>query len=137
MSGTPREVFDRLVAAQNAHDIEALVACFAADYSSEQPAHPARAFKGNPQVRKNWSLIFGGVPDFRAELLDAAVDGERAWGEFEWRGTRTDGSAFHSRGRIIRKVRAGRLAAAPLYMSDPQDAGPAIDAAVEGKAGKR
>ena len=137
MSGSPREIFDRLVAAQNAHDIEALVGCFAADYSSEQPAHPARAFKGNAQVRKNWSLIFGGVPDFRAELLDAAVDGERAWGEFEWLGTRTDGSAFHSRGVIIGTVRDGRLAAARLYMSDVEDAGHGIDAAVEGMAGKR
>jgi ketosteroid isomerase-like protein len=133
----PREVFARLVAAQNAHDIEALVACFAPDYSSEQPAHPDRVFKGNAQVRKNWSSIFAGVPDFRAELLDAAVEGETAWGEFEWRGTRQDGSALHSRGVIIGRVRDGKLAAARLYMSDVEEAGRGIDAVVEGMAGKR
>ena len=125
------------MAAQNAHDIEALVACFASDYSSEQPAHPARVFKGNAQVRKNWSSIFAGVPDFRAELLDAADQGDTAWGEFEWRGTRRDGSALHSRGVIIGKVRDGTLIAARLYMSDVEDAGQGIDAAVEGMAGKR
>jgi ketosteroid isomerase-like protein len=133
----PREVFARLVAAQNAHDLEALVACFAPDYSSEQPAHPDRVFKGNAQVRKNWSSIFAGVPDFRAELLDAAVEGDTAWGEFEWRGTRRDGSALHSRGVIIGRVRDGKLAAARLYMSDVEEAGRGIDAVVEGMAGKR
>jgi ketosteroid isomerase-like protein len=133
----PSEVFGRLVAAQNAHDIETLVACFAADYSSEQPTHPDRAFKGNAQVRKNWSSIFAGVPDFHAELLDAAVQGDTAWGEFEWRGTRRDGSVFHSRGVIIGRVRDGKLAAARLYMSDVDAAGRGIDAAVEGMAGKR
>jgi hypothetical protein len=137
MSGDPREIFERLVAAQNAHDIEALVACFAGDYSSEQPIHPDRAFKGNVQVRKNWSSIFAGVPDFRAELLNAAVDGETAWGEFEWRGTRRDGSVLHSRGVIIARVRDRQLAAARLYMSDVDEAGRGIDAAVEGMAGKR
>ena len=137
MKENPREVFARLVAAQNAHDLEALVACFAADYSSEQPAHPDRAFKGNAQVRKNWSSIFAAVPDFSAELIDSAVQGDTAWGEFEWRGARSDGSPYHSRGVIIGKVRDGELAAARLYMSDVDEAGRGIDAAVEGMAGKR
>ena len=135
MSGDPREIFERLVAAQNAHDIEALVGCFAPDYSSEQPAHPDRVFRGNAQVRKNWTSIFAGVRDFRAELLDAAVEGETAWGEFEWRGTRADGSALHSRGVIIVTVRQGKLAAARLYMSDVDESGRGIDAAVEAMAG--
>jgi ketosteroid isomerase-like protein len=137
VSENQEEVFSRLVAAQNAHDVEALVACFASDYSSEQPAHPDRAFKGNAQVRKNWSSIFAGVPDFRAVLLDSAVRGDTAWGEFEWRGTRHDGSGFHSRGVIIGTVRDDKLAAARLYMSDVDEAGRGIDAAVEGMAGKR
>jgi ketosteroid isomerase-like protein len=137
MTANPLEVFARLVTAQNAHDVEALVACFAPDYSSEQPAHPDRVFIGNAQVRKNWSEIFAGVPEFRADLLDAAVEGDTAWGEFEWRGTRRDGSALHSRGVIIGKVRDGKLAAARLYMSDVDEAGGGVDAAVEGMAGKR
>ena len=137
MSEERRTVFERLVAAQNAHDIDALLACFAEDYSSEQPTHPDRAFKGNAQVRKNWSAIFASVPDFRAELLDAAVEGETAWGEFEWRGRRRDGSALHSRGVIIGTVRDGKLAAARLFMSDVEEAGRGIDAAVERMVGKR
>jgi ketosteroid isomerase-like protein len=137
VSDAPRPVFERLVAAQNAHDIDALVACFARDYSSEQPAHPDRAFTGNGQVRKNWSAIFASVPDFHAELLDAAIEGETAWGEFEWRGRRRDGSALHSRGVIIGTVRDGKLVAARLFMSDVEEAGRGIDAAVERMARKR
>lgn len=125
------------MAAQNAHDVEALVECFDPEYSSEQPIHPDRAFKGNAQVRKNWTAIFAGVPDFHATMLDLAVSGETAWGEFEWHGTRRDGSALHSRGVIIGTVRSGKLAAARLYMSDVEEAGRGIDAAVQGMTGKR
>jgi hypothetical protein len=137
VSGDPRDVLRRFVAAQNAHDIDAFVACFAPDYSSEQPAHPDRAFVGSDQVRRNWAEMFAGVPDFRAELLDSATDGATAWGEFEWRGTKSDGSPLHSRGVIIGTVKDRRLAAARLYMSDVEQAGGGIDAPVEGLTGKR
>jgi ketosteroid isomerase-like protein len=33
--------------AMNRHDIDAFVACFDTDYSSEQPAHPGRTFRGS------------------------------------------------------------------------------------------
>lgn len=137
MSSDARDVFARLVAAQNAHDIDAFVACFAPDYSSEQPAYPDRAFVGSGQVRKNWTAMFEGVPDFRAELLDTATSGPTAWGEFEWHGTKSDGSPLHARGVIIGTVRDGKLVAARLYMSDVEQAGRGIDAAVEGLTGKR
>jgi ketosteroid isomerase-like protein len=132
-----RDFFERLVAAQNAHDIDAFVSCFATDYSSEQPTHPDRAFVGSDQVRRNWTAMFAGVPDFRAELLDSAIQGSTAWGEFEWRGTKADGSPLHSRGVIIGTVRDGKLAAARLYMSDVEQAGRGIAAAVDALSGKR
>jgi hypothetical protein len=62
-------VVERLQKALNAHDIEAFVACFDADYDSKQPAHPDRGFRGREQVRQNWSAIFEGVPDFRSGLV--------------------------------------------------------------------
>ena len=137
MSGDAREIFRRFVAAQNAHDIDAFVSCFAPDYSSEQPVHPDRAFVGSDQVRKNWTAMFAGVPDFRAELLDCATDGPTAWGEFEWHGTKSDGSPLLSRGVIIGTVRDGRLAAARLYMSDVEQAGRGVEGAVDRMTGKR
>jgi hypothetical protein len=131
-----RDFFERLVAAQNAHDIDAFVSCFATDYSSEQPAHPDRAFVGSEQVRKNWTAMFAGVPDFSAELVDSASEGATAWGEFVWRGTKTTGSPLHARGVIIGTVRAGMLTAARLYMEDVEEAGRGIEAAVQGLTGK-
>ena len=137
MSLDARDFFQRLVAAQNAHDIDAFVSLFATDYSSEQPAHPDRAFVGSDQVRQNWTAMFAGVPDFSAELLDSASEGAIAWGEFAWRGTKTDGSPLHARGVIIGAVRDGTLAAARLYMEDVEEAGRGIEAAVKGLTGKR
>jgi hypothetical protein len=40
--GDPRAVMDRLTAAQNAHNLEGMLACFHEDYRSEQPQFPAR-----------------------------------------------------------------------------------------------
>ena len=137
MSLDARDFFERLVAAQNAHDIDAFVACFATDYSSEQPAHPDRAFVGSDQVRRNWTAMFAAVSDFRADLLDSATQGSTAWGEFEWHGTKADGSPLHSRGIIIGTVRDGKLAAARLYMEDVEAAGRGIDTAVRRLTGRR
>ena len=137
MTADPREVFERLVAAQNAHDIDAFVSCFAEEYSSEQPAHPDRAFVGSDQVRENWTEMFAGVKDFHAALLDSAADGATAWGEFEWHGTKRDGTPLHSRGVIIGTVRDGKLAAARLYMEDVERTGAGIAAAVERLTGAR
>jgi len=63
----PRDVTDRLTAAQNAHDLEAMLACFHEDYRSEQPMFPARAFQGIDQVRKNWSALLESIPDLHAK----------------------------------------------------------------------
>jgi ketosteroid isomerase-like protein len=93
-------LIERLQQAMNAHDIEAFLACFTSDYQSEQPIHPGRAFRGSDQVRKNWSTILDSITDFRAELLRSAVEGDTAWGEWRWFGTRPDGSPFDLRGTI-------------------------------------
>src|SRR3954449_11185362 len=82
--GDPRAVMDRLTAAQNAHDLEALLACFHEDYRSEQPQFPARTFQGIGQVRANWSALLGAMPDFHAEVVRSAVDGDTVFAEVCW-----------------------------------------------------
>jgi hypothetical protein len=134
MSGPPA-VFERLAAAQNAHDIDAMVACFAEDYDSEQPAHPDRAFRGSAQVRANWSEIFAGVPDLRVELLRSAVDGETAWTEWRFAGTQQGGGRFDVAGVIIAGVRDDRIAWARLYLEPIEASGAGIEAAVHDWSG--
>ena len=123
-----REVIERIVAAQNAHDVDAMTACMAPDYQSEQPVHPDRAFVGSAQVRKNWSAIFNGIPDFSARIVRLAVDGDDVWVEFEWTGTTRAGAPFLSRGPAIFTVRDGKVARGRLYVEPVQDDGGGIDA---------
>ena len=131
----PGTVAQPLCAAMNAHDIEAFVACFAEDYASEQPAHPDRAFQGSAQVRTNWSAIFDGVPDFRAELVRADAAGDVEWTEWRWRGTHQDGSELDMAGVIVAGVRDGRWAWARLYVEPVEQAGAGIAATVRRMAG--
>ena len=118
----PNAVVDRLLRATNAHDLDALVACFADDYENQTPAHPARSFRGVEQVRRNWEQIFAHVPDVRAEIVRRAVDGDSVWTEWEMTGTRGDGSAHRMRGVVIFGVRDGVASWARFYL-EPVDAG--------------
>jgi hypothetical protein len=128
-------VVERLNAAMNAHDIEAFVACFDEAYESEQPAHPDRAFTGRDHVRRNWAAIFDGVPDFKAELLEAAATGEIEWSEWRWRGTQLDGARLDMAGVMVCGVGEGRLRWARLYVEPIEQGGAGIDAAVRGMSG--
>jgi ketosteroid isomerase-like protein len=120
----------RLAGAVNAHDLEAIVACFAADYRNETPAHPERGFTGREQVRRNWQQILSAIPDIRATVLRAAASGTEIWSEWEHRGTRRDGSAHVMRGVIIFGAAGGLLVWARFYLEPVQDGGDNVDAAV-------
>jgi ketosteroid isomerase-like protein len=123
-------MIDRLAAAMNDHDLEALADCFDENVASEQPVHPARGFTGRAQVRKNWAQIFGGVPDLRADLVRAATDGDTAWAEWDWSGTRVDGTPHRLRGVTILGIRGDRAAWVRFYMEPVEQGGASIDGAV-------
>jgi hypothetical protein len=123
------DVLERLRDAQNAHDLDSFVACFDLHYRSEQPVHPDRAFVGADQVRRNWAEVFAGVPDFRAELLRSASQGDTGWAEWHWHGTRTDGTHLDMRGVTIFGVRDDRILWGRLYLEDVEP-GQTIDQAV-------
>jgi ketosteroid isomerase-like protein len=124
-----------LAEAMNARDIEAFVSLFAADYDSRQPAHPDRAFRGRDQVRENWSAIFAGVPDFRAELIATAGDEDALFTEWRWHGTHADGSRLEMAGVIVMGLRDGQIAWARLYV-EPVEQGEGIEAAVREMSGR-
>jgi ketosteroid isomerase-like protein len=126
----PLAVVHRLQASTNAHDLDALVDCFTADYLSEIPLHPSRSFRGSEQVRRNWGQILVGVPDLRSELVRYAIDGNVVWAEWEWTGTRRDGASHLMRGTTILGVEGERIARARFYMEPVVDDGARIDAAV-------
>jgi ketosteroid isomerase-like protein len=125
---SPVAVVQRLLEAINAHDLEAMVACFADDYVNEWPAHPQRGFRGSQQVRRNWSQLFAGVPDLRARLPRMTVDGDTVWTEWDLAGTRQDGVAFLMRGVSIFGVADGRLAWVRFYLEPVEEASGDVDA---------
>jgi ketosteroid isomerase-like protein len=133
---SPLAVAAELLQAMNAHDIEAFVSLFCEDYDSEQPAHPDRSFRGREQVRANWSAVFSGVPDFRAELIARALDADTAWTEWRWHGTHEDGSRLEMAGVILMGVRNDCIAWARLYVEPVELAGGGIDAAVREISGR-
>ena len=111
----------RLVEAWNGRELEAFLAWFDPDYASTQPLFPDLSFQGRDNVRERWSANFATMPDFRADLLAMAVDGETAWTEWHWHGTRPDGSRRDERGVIVYGIRHGVIASGRLYMSPGPD----------------
>src|SRR4051794_19665781 len=124
-------VIARLLAATNAHDLDALVGCFATEYVNETPAHPRRGFRGQDQVRRNWSSIFAGVPDLSASILAAVVGGSTNWTEWEMHGTRPDGSPHAMAGVVIFTVSDDRITSARFYLEPVEHTSGDVNAAVD------
>jgi ketosteroid isomerase-like protein len=125
----------RLERATNAHDVNAVVACFAADYRNETPAHPQRSFTGREQVRRNWQQIFAAIPDITATVLRSAVSGDEVWSEWEHRGTRQDGTTHLMRGVIIFGLDNELLTWARFYLELVEEGAGNVDAAVRRQIG--
>lgn len=117
----PPHVLDRLLAAINAHDLEAMISCFAEDYTNETPVHPPRGFRGQEQVRTNWSQIFAAVPDIEARVVCSSIDGDTLWTEWDIAGDRADGALFLMRGVVIFGVAGDTIASARFYLEPVED----------------
>ena len=121
------QVLDRLLAAINAHELEAMVSCFAEDYSNETPVHPPRGFRGQEQVRTNWSQIFAAVPNIQARVVRSSVDGDTLWTEWDIDGDRADGARFLIRGVVIFGIAADTIASARFYLEPVEDTSGDVD----------
>ena len=133
--GDPRTVLDRVTAAQNAHDLEGMLACFHDDYRSEQPLFPARTFQGIDQVRANWSAMLDAMPDFHAEILRSAVNGEIVFVEVHWTATKADGAPLDERGVVVMGIHEDRISWGRLYVDEVERESADINAVVRRMAG--
>lgn len=114
-------MLERLCAATNAHDLDALVSCFARDYTNEVPAHPGRGFTGAAQVRQNWAHIFAHVPDLQARVLERCADGDRVWSRWHLVGKRQDGTKHEMAGVIVFQVRDGQATHARFFLEPVEE----------------
>lgn len=122
-----RALLDRLHDATNRHDLEAVVDCFAPDYVNETPAHPARGFAGNEQVRRNWTQILAAIADVHTRTIRSVIDGDTIWAEQEHAGTRSDGTPHLMRGVVIFTVRDGKFSRASFYLEPVVDDSERVD----------
>ena len=113
---SPKVVFERMIQDANRHDLEAMVACFAPDYRSEQPFHPERNFTGQAGVRKNWSFFLTTIPDIQVEILNEVAEGDTVWAELHYHGTQTNGKKFTVRGVTIQGIQDDQIIWARLYI---------------------
>jgi len=118
---SPKVVFERMISALNRHDLDAMVACYAPDFRSEQPFHPERSFTGQAGVRKNWSFFFTTMPDYQVEVLNETVEGDTVWAELHFHGTQTDGTKHSTRGVSIQGISADQIIWARLYIESVQE----------------
>ena len=130
---SPSDVLDRLCGAVNGHDLDALAACFAADYRNETPVHPARGFRGRLQVRRNWEQLFAGIPDLAGSITARAETPGRVWTEWEMHGTRRDGQVHRMRGVVIFGISDTEIAEitdARFYLEPVDDDASGVDDAI-------
>lgn len=118
---SPTLVFERMIQAANRHDLDAMVACFAPDYRSEQPFHPERDFTGQAGVRKNWSFFFTTIPDIQIDILGEVAAGDTVWAELHYHGMQTDGKKFTVKGVTILRIQADQIIWARLYVEPVQE----------------
>ena len=131
------EVIDRLAAAMNAHDLDAVAGLIHEDYRSEQPATRAGPSPGEPRCSPTGRPCSRGIPDFRAEIRRSVQDGDTIWTEWRWSGTRSDGQAFEMRGVTLFEVTGGQVVAGRLYLEDVERDVVSIEQAVEDLSGRR
>ena len=121
------DVVTRLLAATNSHDLARLVACFAADYVNDTPAHPGRGFTGREQVRANWHQLFASIPDLRATIVSVSVDGDVVWSEWRMNGTRPDGAPHELVGVIVFTIRGNEIAHARFFLEPVEHESGTVD----------
>ena len=124
-------VVERLRDAFHGRDPEAMLECFAPGYSSEQPAHPNRGFSGREQVHTNSSNMFETFPDFHAELLRHAYEGDTSWSEWHLSAT-----GLNMAGVTTMGIKEDRISWARLYVEPVKEAGQDIDAATRTITGR-
>lgn len=118
---SPKSVFERMIQATNRHDLDAMVACFAPDFRSEQPLHPERSFTGQAGVRNNWSFFFTTIPNIQVDILNEVEERNTVCAELHYHGMQTDGKEFNVRGVSLMGVQADQVIWARLYIEPVEE----------------
>jgi ketosteroid isomerase-like protein len=100
------------------HDLEAIMAHFAADAVFESPRGPepwGQRFVGSAAIRDAFAARFSGIPDIRYQQDDHFVDGDRGASEWTLSGTTTSGERIEVRGCDLWTLRDGLVVTKDSY----------------------
>ncbi len=116
----PKRLLERLHTALNTRDLNNLLHCLQVDYEQIWPAMSDRGTTGLEAARETWEQIFTTYPNFRADLLRQAIEGNAIWTEWRWRGNQegNQGKELNRAGVIIFGVEEGLIAWSRSYMID-------------------
>lgn len=111
-STDPTAVLEGLLAAFNAHDLDAIMAFFTEDCVLEMPHGPApagRRLVGADAVREGLRSRLDGIPDVHYGDDRHWVCGDRGVSEWTLRGTRREGGRIEVRGCDLFELADGRI----------------------------
>lgn len=118
----PKRLLERLHTALNTRDLTNLVHMLQVDYEFVEPAQPGGGTVGIEAARQRWDQLFQAYPDFRADLIRQAVEGNTIWSEWHWKGSGNGNTSRLDRaGVLIFGVEEGLIAWTRSYMIDAAD----------------
>jgi ketosteroid isomerase-like protein len=111
-NGVTVEMLQRLVAAFNAHDLDAVMSFFAEDCELMMPRGPepwGQRYVGKAEVRKGLATRFEGLPDVHYGDDQHWVSGNHAVSQWTLTGTTKDGKKIRVRGCDLLEFRDGKI----------------------------
>lgn len=118
VNGVTAETLGRLLAAFNAHDLDAVMGFFADDCVLEMPrgSQPwGRRLEGRAQVRDGLASRFAGIPDVHYSDDRHFVAGDRGCSEWLLTGTTAGGDRVEIRGCDLFEFRLGKVVRKDSY----------------------
>jgi ketosteroid isomerase-like protein len=112
------ETLERLVAAFNAHDLDAIMSFFVDDCVLEMPRGPdpwGRRLEGRENVREGLASRFAGIPDVHYGDDRHWVAGDRGCSEWLLTGTTTAGDRIEVRGCDLFEFRGDEIVRKDSY----------------------
>jgi ketosteroid isomerase-like protein len=112
------KTLERLLAAFNAHDLDAVMSFFADDCVLEMPRGPdpwGRRLEGREQVREGLASRFAGLPDVHYGDDRHWVAGDRGCSEWLLTGTSPSGEPVEVRGCDLLEFRDGKIVRKDSY----------------------
>ena len=100
------------------HDLDGILAHFAADAVFEGPRGPdpwGQRFVGAEAIREAFAARLSGIPDIRYQQDDHFVDGDRGASEWTLSGTTTAGQRIEVRGCDLWTFRDGKVVKKDSY----------------------